>query len=202
MMAEGRTLTENLDLGRTGHTWRRVRAAEVSAKPSFVSEAIKEVTFRAPSKPFSATESKPEAVPNGEGIPFDLKLNARRPLLFEEDQSPEQRERFLVLQDWEGVVETIGSETFAARLRDRSSDETYAGETAELPIADVSDDDRELLRPGAVFYLTVGRLVRASGRQERVGRVVFRRLPAWTESTLSRANQRAERLSRFLSTQN
>jgi hypothetical protein len=107
-----------------------------------------------------------------------------------------------VLQDWEGAVDSIGPETFRARLRDRTKEEAYASEIVELPVADVSDDDRELLRPGAIFYLTVGRLTRASGRQDRVGRLVFRRLPAWTASALHSAEQRAERLRRFLAPQN
>ena len=202
MVAEARPLTANLDFDQAGGTWRRISVAKVTDKRLIVSEAIGEGVSAAPDKPLSTTESTPAAVPNGKGVPSELRFMTRRPFLFHEEQSPEQRERFLVLQDWEGVVETIGNETFTARLRDRASSESYAGEMAELPVADISEDDRELLRSGAVFYLTVGRLVRASGRQERVGRLVFRRLPAWTASTLRRAKQRAERLTRFLVPQN
>lgn len=103
-----------------------------------------------------------------------------------------------VLQQWEGIVEYVGDENFTARLRDLTNKEHYPGEMAELPRDDISDDDRELLREGAVFYLTVGRLIHFSGRQERFGHIVFRRLPGWTSSTLDRAEKRAQRLSRFL----
>ena len=103
-----------------------------------------------------------------------------------------------VLQQWEGIVEEVGDENFTARLRDLTNKEHYPGEMAELPRDDISDDDRELLREGAVFYLTVGRLIHFSGRQKRFGDIVFRRLPGWTSSTLDRAEKRAERLSRFL----
>ena len=76
--------------------------------------------------------------------------------------------------------------------------EVYPGETAELPVADVSEDDRELLGVGAVFCMTVGYYVWADGRRERFGRVVFRRLPGWTASALERARERARRITRFL----
>jgi len=189
-VAEAEPLTANLDFERTRETWRRVAAAVVPSKPF----ATREDGLSASSpEPSSATES---AAPAFAGM-----LVAPRPILFAAEQAPKPPEDFLVLQDWEGAIDSIGSETFTARLRDRTSNDVYASEIAELPIADVSDDDRELLRPGAIFYMTVGRVTRASGRQDRVGRLVFRRLPAWTASTLRRAQQRAERLARFLAPQ-
>ncbi len=186
-MAGARSLTASLDVAPPGATWP-ISAAEVSTK--LLVNGAEELSG-SPAEPFSATESVLAASAR--------KSVAHRLLLF-----PEQRtlEKFLVLQDWEGVVDSIGPEIFTARLRDRTNEETYASEMVELPVADVSDDDRELLRPGAIFYLTVARVIRASGRQDRVGRLVFRRLPAWTASTLRRAEQRAERLRRFLAPQN
>lgn len=103
-----------------------------------------------------------------------------------------------VLQEWEGVVERIEGDIFVARLRDMTADEVYPGEIAELPVGDVSEDDRELLRVGAVFCMTVGYYVWADGRRECFGRVVFRRLPGWTASALERAGERARRITRFL----
>lgn len=184
-------MTANIDLERARETWRRIPVADVPTKP-LVSQ---EDALSGPSLQSSSGTQSTEAA-------FAGMFVARRPVLFAEEQAPELPEQFLVLQDWEGVVDSIGPRTFTARLRDRTNKETYASEMAELPIADVSDDDRELLRPGAIFYMTVGRLTRPSGRQDRVGRLVFRRLPAWTASTLRRAEQRAERLRRFLASQN
>jgi hypothetical protein len=199
MLAEARPSTAYLpieridDLEPIEQTWRYIPAAEVSTKPLVSREkAPEEVLSGTPAQPSSTTES---------AAAFAEKVTAPRPLLFPVEQAPELPEKFLVLQDWEGAVESIGPETFSARLRDWTNKETYASEIAELPIADVSDDDRELLRPGAIFYLTVGRVTRHNGRQDRVGRLVFRRLPAWTGSTLRRAEQRAERLRRFLAPQ-
>jgi hypothetical protein len=188
---QARPLTTNLDFEPARETWHRVPAALVPTKPVVTQEAA---LSGSSAEPFSMTESTP---PTSTG-----KLVARRPLLFPTGQAPESPEDFLVLQDWEGAVDSIGPQTFTARLRDRTNKDGYASEIAELPIADISGDDRELLRPGAIFYMTVGRATRASGRQDRVGRIMFRRLPAWTESTLRRAQQRAERLRRFLVPQN
>lgn len=115
---------------------------------------------------------------------------------FSERKAPERTQE--VLQDWEGVVERIEDDIFVARLRDMTANEVYPGEIAELPVGDVSEDDRELLQVGAVFYMTVGYYVRASGRRERFGRVVFRRLPGWTASALERARERARRITHFL----
>ena len=124
------------------------------------------------------------------------KLRIPLPLALSEIKKPEYTQE--ILQDWEGVVEMIGNENFTARLRDLTNNEPYPSETAELPIEDISVDDLKLLRVGAVFYLTVGRSTWLNGRQERFGRIVFRRLPDWTLSTLRRAEERAEHLSRFL----
>jgi hypothetical protein len=201
-VAEALPLTSNVDFGRTRETWRRIPAAEVTAMPLVDSETTGELISGSSAEVSSATEGSAEEVPGGEVIPFGVKFAVRRPLLFPPEQTLERPENFSVLQDWEGVVETVDAETFTARLRDRTNNESYAAEKAELPISDISDDDLELLRPGAIFYLTIGRLTRPNGRQDRLGRLVFRRLPGWTESTLRRAEQRAERLRRFLAPQN
>ena len=115
---------------------------------------------------------------------------------FSERKSPERTQE--VLQEWEGVVKRIEEDIFVARLRDMTANEVYPGEIAELPVRDVSEDDRELLQVGAVFYMTVGYYVWASGRRERFGCIVFRRLPGWTATALERAGERAHRITRFL----
>jgi hypothetical protein len=188
MLAEAQLPTSNVQFGEENETWRNIAAAELPAMPS-LDETL-------------ATAESTEEAASHEAIPLSVASAVRRPFVFLEEQALQPAEEFVVFQDWEGVVETVGAETFHARLRDQTRNEGYASEIAELPIADVSADDRELLRPGAIFYLTLGRVTRASGRQERVGRLVFRRLPAWTPSTFRRAQQRAERLSQFLAPQN
>jgi hypothetical protein len=201
-VAEARPVTSNVDFGRTTETWRRIPAAEVTAIPLVERETTGELTSGSSTELSSTAGGSAQELPTGEVVPLRVRLEVRRPLLFPQEQSPELQENFLVLQDWEGVVETIDAGTFTARLRDRTNNEAYAAEKAELPMADISNDDQELVRSGAIFYLTIGRLTRANGRQDRLGRLVFRRLPGWTASTLLRAEQRAERLRRFLAPKN
>lgn len=59
--------------------------------------------------------------------------------------------------------------------------------------SDVHEQDHELVRPGAVFYLTMYRqFVRgtiAHGEELR-----FRRLPSWTKAQLERINRAADKV--------
>lgn len=104
----------------------------------------------------------------------------------------------VIVQDWEGIVESIETETFTALLRDLTADEAYPGERADLPIEDITPDDRGLLKPSAIFYLTVGRSTGPTGQRQRFSRMEFRRLPVWTSADFDRADERAQRLARFL----
>jgi hypothetical protein len=107
------------------------------------------------------------------------------------------RERLVVLQDWEGVVEKVSDDVFLARLRDRTSGSIFDAEAAEIPISEVDADDLPLLKPGAIFYLTIYRRILESGRNERTTRMFFRRLPAWTPSMLQSVKDRAGRWKSF-----
>jgi hypothetical protein len=109
------------------------------------------------------------------------------------------RERLVVLQDWEGVVEEVRKDDFFARLRDRTSGSNFDAEAAEIPISEVDSDDLPLLKPGAIFYLTIYRRILESGRHERTTRMFFRRLPAWTPTMLQSVKDRADRWKSFFS---
>lgn len=104
----------------------------------------------------------------------------------------------VIVQDWEGIVESIETEIFTALLRDLTANEAYPGERADLPIEDITPDDRGLLKPGAIFYLTIGRSTGPTGQQQRFSRMEFRRLPVWTSADFDRADERAQRLAHFL----
>ena len=103
---------------------------------------------------------------------------------------------FEPLQEWEGrVVEVNPKEKlFAATLIDVTARRKYEDEIAEFPISDVSDDDRDLLRAGAIFRWLIGYERLPSGTKRRVSSVVFRRLGEWSRNDLARAKQYAEEL--------
>lgn len=83
---------------------------------------------------------------------------------------------------------------FAATLIDVTARRKYEDEIAEFPISDVSDDDRDLLRAGAIFRWLIGYERLPSGTKRRVSSVVFRRLGEWSRNDLARAKQYAEEL--------
>jgi hypothetical protein len=104
------------------------------------------------------------------------------------------RERFIVLQRWEGTVSSQDDGTFTAVLRDLT-DPTQPDEEVNLPFTEVADDDRMLACPGAVFYWAIGYRVKLAGSRERVSSLRFRRLPEFTRRDLKRIHDEAARLS-------
>jgi hypothetical protein len=96
------------------------------------------------------------------------------------------------LQEWEGYVAEVGETTFTARLVDRTAGRFVEDEAAEFPVADLSDDDRRLLVPGAVFRWVIGYLRSRGGSKRRVSQITFRRMPAWSRGELREASKAAE----------
>lgn len=101
-----------------------------------------------------------------------------------------QRDYFRVLQKWEGHVLEVDNEVFLARLIPISGQEDV--QEAEIYLTEVTEEDRDFLEPGAVFYWSIGYLVRPSGTL-RASVIRFRRLPAWTEDDLRKAEHDAHR---------
>lgn len=102
-----------------------------------------------------------------------------------------------ILQEWEGAVETVEEKTFTARLWDLTANEPYPTETVEIPIEDVSENDRELIRPGAAFNLAVVRSVRPDSTGETFGRIMFIR-HVRTDEDMARVERKAQNLIEFL----
>jgi|SRR6185437_503557 len=103
--------------------------------------------------------------------------------------------RFEVLQKWEGIVLDVLRDSFTARLIDLTLE--GADEEAEFSLDEIDEDDKGLLKPGAVFYWNIGYSDSPSGRA-RVSIIRFRRLPVWRSEELERAKLDAERLSGLL----
>lgn len=107
----------------------------------------------------------------------------------------DQSVSFHPLQEWEGYIVGVGNNTFKARLTDLTAGETIANEEVELPIDDLTDDDRDLLAPGYVFRWAIGYQRTRSGAKKRISQIVFRRLPQWTEKELAKAEEEGKNLS-------
>ena len=106
---------------------------------------------------------------------------------------PVPRISFRTLQAWEGVVVAMNDDTFTAALVDLSN--RTPDEEAEVSFEEVTDDERELVRVGAVFLLSVGYSISEGGQRSRSAILRFRRLPVWTESHLVKARREAQKLT-------
>jgi hypothetical protein len=99
---------------------------------------------------------------------------------------------------WEGVVTKVGSSIFEAKF-------VPLGEVAPVMLGDfliseVVDDDLELVRPNALFYVISGRIQVSKSISQPTSAIRFRRLPQITkqrvEQALDRARQRLSESSR------
>lgn len=102
-----------------------------------------------------------------------LRVRAKRRLPATSRRS--NRARFVLHEMWEGVVEEVFDTYFVADLESKTLYGTR--EVAEIYTCEVSLADRELLRPGAVFYWSIGYEDRPSGQRVRSSILRFRRLP-------------------------
>ena len=122
-------------------------------------------------------------------LPDDASSTQDASLAKEVTPSPRQ----IVAHHWECTVASVSGDMFTAVLRSlRDPDDS--DKDAEIPVDEVTEDDRELLRPGAVFYWTIGYAITASGTRTRQSELKFRRLPAWTAKDLVAVEKDASEL--------
>lgn len=112
-----------------------------------------------------------------------------------------QENFFAALQEWEGYVVEIGNDSFTARLRDVTAGGMHEEEEAEFPLDDISESDRDLLKPGAIFRWAIGYLRTRGGTKRRISQIVFRRLPQWTARDLDDSLRDAKALVASLGTE-
>ena len=101
------------------------------------------------------------------------------------------RENFIILARWSGRVTELFNDRFFAALSD-DVDPSNADEEAEIPIEEVSEIDRGLIKAGALFYWSIGYRIRPSGQRSRESMIRFRRLPSWSSEEIERARNRVK----------
>jgi hypothetical protein len=104
---------------------------------------------------------------------------------------------FDLLQQWEGIVQSVDGESFTVVLHDLTHQASE--HEATLPVEEVSPGDRRLLKPGAVFYWSIGYKRHRSGQQERVSAIRMRRLPGWSRRDVEAVERRAAELESLVS---
>ena len=96
---------------------------------------------------------------------------------------------YFALQEWEGYVTSVGSETFMADLVDMTTFATYPQEQVELPLEEVSAEERREMKAGSIFRWTIGFETLPSGQRRRVSQLVFRQIPRWSQADIDAANR-------------
>jgi hypothetical protein len=154
---------------------------------------------------FNPTASRAFEAPKGNASPvltYTMDFNRRqaeaivRPSVVWVPVIPQTREGFDVLQKFEGTVQSVQGDSFVARLVDKTN--SVPEEEAEIPLAEIMPGDRELVKPGAVFYWVIGYRREEHGQLSRSSMIRFQRLPSWSPAEVERAKKAAETFLSFL----
>jgi len=93
---------------------------------------------------------------------------------------------FNAIRSWEGFVIDLYQDYFSARITDLNEKEQ--DEDVEILLKDVSEDDKKLVMPGAIFYWHVG-YENERGTVKRSSIIRFRRMPRWSSSDFKKARE-------------
>lgn len=111
---------------------------------------------------------------------------------FEKLDVVRQQRKFQLLQFWEGRVDELVNEGIVAIIRDKTNP-SNPEEEATILLEEISDEDIDLVRPGAVFYWSIGYEDAPSRR--RISQIRFRRLPGWTKREIIESEKKAKEFS-------
>jgi hypothetical protein len=100
--------------------------------------------------------------------------------------------RMVSLQKWQGYVLKVLENSLWVRLIDLT--QHGPDEEAEISLDEISPDDLELIKPGAIFYWNIGYLDLYSGQRIRSSVIRFQRIPVWSDEEINAAREEAERL--------
>lgn len=99
-----------------------------------------------------------------------------------------------VIQVWEGTVLNTDLEHQTMNVLLNAKMGNVASHTGQIDLEWVSEQDRDLLSPGAIFYLTLFKRTKRGGTVENTQELRFRRLPSWSKPQLENVKRDAEML--------
>jgi len=120
-----------------------------------------------------------------------------QPLIRLNSASGPMPRKIRILQQWEGVIIEVGNSDFTAELRNLTEIDSPP-QVAEFPYSEISNSDRSLVAPGAVFYWSIGYDTTPGGQVRRVSEIRLRRSPEWTERKLEAVAAEAKEWYRIL----
>lgn len=97
------------------------------------------------------------------------------------------------LQIWEGTVLQVDDGSRAMHVILDAKMQQVPRHTADIDLEWVSEQDKDLVRPGAVFYLTLFKRTKR-GSIENAQELRFRRRPAWSPTQLKHIEEDASEL--------
>ena len=114
----------------------------------------------------------------------------------------EQEGHSLTFQKWKGIVKEVLENTFIAHITDLSykepNDLKVPDEKAEFDQTDISNDDKELLSVGAVFYWCIGYTISTSGQHRRTSFLRFQRLPIYSQETIKKITTKVSAIQKLI----
>lgn len=102
--------------------------------------------------------------------------------------------RFDILQQWEGVVDETTDDSVWAEILDLT-DRSRPSEIVEIPFNEFAVSDRPLLKPGAVFYWSIGYETSPGGTIWRKSELRVRRTATWSKHAIDSLQAKAKQLS-------
>jgi hypothetical protein len=118
-------------------------------------------------------------------------LQSKRRL--EVPRSAQVPRRVQLLQQWEGVIRRIDSDSFEAEIYDLT-EPSKPSEFVELPLTEISEADRNLFMAANVFYWSIGYETRTGGQIVRISEIRLKRMPRWTQKDIQSATAKGQEL--------
>ena len=115
-----------------------------------------------------------------------------------EEKITPSSEHFDVIQSWEGyVIETDEEQgVFLAHLKPIKGE---SGDLeAEIYLSEISEDDLPLVKPGAMFYWSIGYIIKSTGTKINASVIRFRRMPTWSKQDIEAAKKQVKSLRELL----
>lgn len=110
------------------------------------------------------------------------------------DENAKERRILTPTAEWEGFVERVREVDFYVKMINLESRSPLPTDHATFSIDDVSENDRHLLKPGAIVRWIIGRERLPNGQIRKVSELYFRMLPAHTRTDYRRALNKVNEL--------
>jgi hypothetical protein len=96
---------------------------------------------------------------------------------------------FQLLEAWTGLVEEVNTEMRVFDAQVASENHPGIRESAEFTFDEISQDDLELIRSGAIFYWSIGYQIDKFGRRSTQSSLRFKRGKFWTRKEKEQAEK-------------